>query len=442
MNNYEKGKMMIDPIMALQSVAVYATFFFGIYLIAKGKASAVVVFFILPIFWALVAGVPIQDIPQVIQGGWTMIVSVVLVFLIAGWMARVFMETGITENIVRRAVELGGGSPLLTVISVGAAVFICFLSMFGASGAIPLGIIALPALLAMGIPPTLAAILFVMPQVAGMAINPAAQLFSATIIVGEENVGSVYSDTFYVTLVFALIGFISFVLFAVYKMKIRKSMTARDGGTPEKVEYRRVPWYSLLAVVIPVVLVFLKVPVIPAFLAALAYGLITAHPPSIRETLDVFHRSLSEGFKDSAYIVAIQFAVGEIAYLGLRQPIFGDLLKSTLGAIVPTAAIGLTILFAMVPLAIYRGPLTWFGMGALTITAIIGSMTVSPLYLWLLTWPNTIYQGVMDPTNSAVAWTLGFTKVKDRDYLKQGVVWLWVTYGLCVALTYFLWPAH
>lgn len=439
----------MDPLMALQSIVVYATFALGLYLIAKGKASAIVVFFILPVFWALVAGIPIMGVANVIQNGWSMIVSVVLVFLIAGWMSRVFMETGITETIVRKAVELGGGSPVLTSISVGGAVFICFLSMFGASGAIPLGVIAIPALLGMGISPLLTALIFLIPSVAGMAINPAAQLFSATIIVGSANVGTVYSDTLPVTLLYAAIGFISFVIFVVYNLKIKKgsfatdgggSLVMPDGGNKEKIEYKKAPWYSLLAVVIPVLLVFLKVPVIPAFLAALAYGLITAHPPSIRKTMDLFHSSLTEGFKDSAYIVAIQFAVGEIAYLGLNDPTFGGLLKSTLGTIVPTEAIGITILFMALPLVIYRGPLTWYGMGALTISTIIGVMTISPLFLWLLTWPSTIFQGVMDPTNSGVCWALGFSKVPEKEYLKKGLIWLWVTWALAVLVAYFAWP--
>jgi Mg2+/citrate symporter len=439
----------MDPLLILQSVVVYATFGVGLYLIAKGKASAIVVFFILPVLWALVAGVPIEGIPDIFQKGWTMIVSVVLTFLVAGWMARVFMQTGITETIVRKAVELGGGSPMLTSISVGAAVFICFLSMFGASGAIPLGVIAIPALLGMGIPPVLTSLIFLMPSVAGMAINPAAQLFSATIMVGEDNVGAVYGDTFPVTAIMAAIGFISFVIFVVYNLKIRKNLSATDGGAPlmmrdggnkEKVEYKKAPWYSLIAVVIPVVLVFLKVPIIPAFMAALVYGLITAHPPSIRETMDVFHSSLSEGFKDSAYIVAIQFAVGMIAYLGLQEPIFGNLLKSTLGTIVPIDALGIVILFMMLPLVIYRGPLTWFGMGALTISAIMGVMTITPLFLWLVTWPSTIFQGVMDPTNSGVCWSLGFSKTSEKEYLKKGLVWLWVTWALAVFVAYIMWP--
>jgi len=440
---------MMDPLIILQSVVVYATFGLGLYLIAKGKASAIVVFFILPILWALVAGVPIQQIPNIVQDGWTMIVSVVLTFLVAGWMARVFMDNGITETIVRKAVELGGGSPMLTSISVGGAVFICFLSMFGASGAIPLGVIAIPALLGMGISPVLTALIFLMPSVAGMAINPAAQLFSATIIVGEANVGAVYADTFPVTAMYAAIGFVSFVIFVVYNLKIKKNLRATDGGVPltmlnggnkEKIQFKKAPWYSLIAVVIPVVLVFLKVPIIPAFMSALVYGLITAHPPSIRGTMDLFHSSLSQGFKDSAYIVAIQFAVGMIAYLGLREPIFGNLLQSTLGTIVPVDALGIVILFMMLPLVIYRGPLTWFGMGALTISAIMGVMTITPLFLWLVTWPATIFQGVMDPTNSGVCWALGFAKVPEKDYLRKGLVWLWVTWALVVLVAYFMWP--
>src|SRR5208283_3079943 len=80
-------------------------------------------------------------------------------------------KTGIAENIIRGAIELAGDRPTIVAMVVSIVTGLLFTSIYGVGAAIAIGVIALPIMMSMGIPPWVAAPAFTMAIGAGSYVN-------------------------------------------------------------------------------------------------------------------------------------------------------------------------------------------------------------------------------------------------------------------------------
>ena len=126
----------------------------------------------LPPIWALMLmGVLVLVIVQVMRGGITYkdyytllgsgptsLAATIITFLLAGIFARSQIETGIVENIVKRAAELGGDRPLIVALLLGFASAYVTIGAY-AGGVFVAHVTALPILISVGLNPVTAAVI-------------------------------------------------------------------------------------------------------------------------------------------------------------------------------------------------------------------------------------------------------------------------------------------
>lgn len=156
--------MLAGILMLLVYVAIVA-------FIIKGE-SPIISLLVLAILWAVLAGVPGKDIlAQILEKGGTAYASAIVIIVFGAWFGQALVKTGIAENIIRGAIELAGDRPVVVAMVVSAVTGLLFTSIYGVGAAISIGVIALPIMMSMGIPPWVAAPAFTMPIGAGNFVN-------------------------------------------------------------------------------------------------------------------------------------------------------------------------------------------------------------------------------------------------------------------------------
>src|SRR5258706_3743600 len=140
-------------------------------MIIRGQ-SPIIMYLILAVLWAMIAGIGVDDIQKkVIQAGGVAYASAVIIIVFGAWFAQILIQTGIAESVIRSAVELAGDRPLATAMTITLVTALLFTSMYGVGAAIAIGVIALPIMMSQGIPPYVAAPVFTMGIGAGTFIN-------------------------------------------------------------------------------------------------------------------------------------------------------------------------------------------------------------------------------------------------------------------------------
>jgi hypothetical protein len=80
--------------------------------------------------------------------------------------------------------------------------------------------------------------------------------------------------------------------------------------------------------------------------------------------------------------------------------------------------------FILSPLALYRGPLNLFGMGAPVVGIIHGSGILESSQIMVAFLSVGMLQGVCDPTNTHNVWISSFCKVPVAELTRQTLPWV------------------
>lgn len=412
----------------------------AVVLIVRGE-SPIITLLVLTVAWVALAGVPLDQIlAKVIDAGGTAYASSIIIIVFGAWFGQTLVKTGIAENIIRGAIELAGDRPVVVAMVVSIVTGLLFTSMYGVGAAIAIGVIALPIMMSMGIPPWVAAPAFTMPIGAGNYVN-----------LVEFNImkpmfpGIVYDQPY---LTFYFLGWAVYVACACamsfFNLKIRgiRKYSAVSVAAPAAARVK-IPWYAYFAPAIPVlVVILLKWPMIPAFILGTVYALVATQfgKRSTRESVDLFHRAFYDAFPDIATIAALWIICGMLI-VGGQLPEVQKVLNPVFGPLLPHDRLGVSIFFALLaPLAIYRGPFSVVGTGAALLAVFLNANVVSPVYLYCV-WRGAVnLQGSQDPTNSWTLWTIGFTKITHKQFLMTALPWGWLMVALCAFLAYFIVP--
>ena len=205
----------------------------------------------------------------------------------------------------------------------------------------------------------------------------------------------------------------------------------------------QIPWYAYFAPALPVVLVIaFKFTMIPAFLAGTFYAILATHfgQRKVRESIDLFHRAFYDAFPDIATIAALWIICGMIIVCG-QLPEVQKVLSPVFTPFLPRTPLGVTIFFAaLAPLALYRGPFSVIGTGAALLAMFLNAKMLSPVYLFCVWFGPINLQGSQDPTNSWTLWTIGYTKISHKQFLKTALPWGWLMCAINAFLAYFMLP--
>ncbi|OGM04488.1 MAG: hypothetical protein A2008_08180 [Candidatus Wallbacteria bacterium GWC2_49_35] len=393
--------------------------------------------------WAmcLAAGMPFTDfINVVVSGGSVKMASSIAVVVFGAIFARVIMKTGISGAIIKNAAELAGDRPLPIASALTAAVAFVFLGMNGLGAVIMIGSIAIPIMTSAGIKPVTAASLLLLGMQTGLAAN-AANYGAFIGIFGGEVVSSFFIPAFVISaLVTAL-----FIIVNVKNERVRSAWAEPDAAAINGKNDKKVPVAALIAPVIPIVTVFIFKAVwgfgaadkgmldavgssIFGFILASLYAILMTHPG---RTVNLFSGSIVEGIQDIAGVIFLFIGIGMLVS-SVTSPAVAVLLNPVINGLVPSGKMGFLIFFAALsPLALYRGPLNMFGMGA-GVAALLMSLKILPVAALAGAFVAVQYvQAVSDPTNSQNVWTAEYSGEETSSILKATLPYTWL---MCVAM--------
>ena len=359
--------------------------------------------------------------------------GIILVNVLWGaWFGRVMMETGIASTIIRRAVELGGSRPIVTVALLNIVVSLIFTTMMGAGPVIAIGVIVLPILMSLGIPKALALFTFVSSVSAGIYINPVLQ---GQIRGFFPNVNEFMPD-FTLAWYTRQFGFVAMgislvigtVLTGFFLARAKKShaWAAQTAHTNEV--QKNAPWYTLILPIVPVILhMWLDFPVIGGFIVAGFIGLFLTKTlkGGFKEGSQLVNKMYFDGVVDTAPLIGFLLVLPMFnAAAAYASPYFNVII----GPVLPSSEITILILFAfLLGMGLFRGPMTLFGSGAATLGVLLGTGHFSIPFLYVAFAVPTITGNIGSCiTQSWNAWGLAYTKVESRDFLKYSLPFLYI----------------
>jgi H+/gluconate symporter-like permease len=425
----------VDLFLGILMLLVYVGI---VVFIVKGE-SPIISLLLLAILWALLARVPVREIlTQVIDKGGTAYANAIVIIVFGAWFGQALVQTGIAENIIRSAIELAGDRPVIVAIVVSLVTGLLFTSLYGVGAAIALGVIALPIMMSMGIPPYVAAPAFTMAIGAGNYVNLVEfNIFKPMFpgILYEMPYLKFYFTGFFVYLLCACA--MSFFHLQFQGTRKYSAVTISPPSRP------KIAWYAYLAPAVPVVLVIAcKWTMIPAFLLGILYAILATQfgKRSFRGSVDLFHKTFYDAFPDIATIAALWIICGMLIICG-QLPAVQKVLNPVFGPLLPHTRLAASLFFAaLAPLGIYRGPLVVVGTGAAVLAMFLNANFLSPLYLYCVWRGPLSLAGSQDPTNSWTLWTIGYTKVTHRQFLQTALPWGWLMVAINAFLAYWMVP--
>jgi hypothetical protein len=384
-------------------------------------ALSVVVGLLLGVPW--IGGGNDSILGGIIASGAATLAPTMVTVIFGSWLGAVMDDTGIAQTLVRKAVELGGDRPYAVAFAVWFVGIFVGTVTGSAPAAILVGLIGIPAMLAAGVPRTVAASTVVVGLWCGnpLQLQTWKYLSQAMGVPQTDVVGYMLR---YLPIVLA-IGMI--FLFVQSKISGRVYTWAVSSARAEQ-PVRHAPWYSLVTPAIPIGIVLgsaaigASIDVIPALVVGIVYGVLTTKP---RDFNTVMLRTAYKGFELAAAPTYLFIVIGMLL-TAVRMPGIVPALRPLVGAIAPhnpwVYAIGFGLL---APLALYRGPLNIVGMGVGIAGVLLALGTYPPLVvLGTFASINGIV-GVSDPTGTQTVWAAEYAGVRPEDVMRQTLPFTW-----------------
>jgi hypothetical protein len=280
------------------------------------------------------------------------------------------------------------------------------------------GTIALPIMMSVGISPLVAATVMLCGQALGSGLNVSTwAIYQNTF--GLE-IGTIGKYTPYILVPMAITA----VLMIIYY--IRKEKTVRRAwAMPTKAdatEEKPVRTIALIAPIIPITIVLaFDFDVIPALMIGIIAAIILSTP---KRPLQLITKCFIEGIQNVAGALAVLIGVG-IIFTAVRTPEVLSVLEPVITKIAPQSPVVFVFFFGLLaPLALYRGPLNMYGMGA-GLAGILAAVGVNPVAAMFGLRTDAYLQVSTCPTNSQNVWVADFTKTEVNDIMKRHVVFIW-----------------
>lgn len=421
-------------------IILLISYFLLIRFAAKG-GNLMIGFFVMAIIWvafSIFGGQLTWDeaMVNVFQGGPESWGATAVIVIFGSWFGRILIETEIASSLIKKTVELSGENPLFTTVLLSVVTTLIFTSTFGAGAVVAIGIIVLPILMSLGVPKPLAVTSYLMSVGSGMYVN----------IVLFKQMQGIFTDYQYdwnyLKFGFSALGVQSLMVVLMLVIGLRKKKTFNMAAvidTLPAAKKKEIPIYGLVTPVIPVVLaIFFGWQPIPAFIVASLYALaVCGKLPNYKEGTRLITRTFYDGVVDVASLLGFLFILPMFNKAsGIAAPFF----QAVIGDFVPESTLVLCIAFALlIPLGLFRGPLTIFGAGSATV-GILQAMGVFPVsLLFPLIYIPTIAMNLSTcPTQSWNLWALNYSKVGAKEFMLTGVPFGWIAGAINVGLCFMM----
>jgi H+/gluconate symporter-like permease len=411
---------------SLQAIGILVVFLGMVILLMTRKISVIIALTIAAVLFCLIAGMPFMSsdasvttiMTNVLEKGSYAMASTMGAAIFGAIFGAILNNTGISKSIIRKAAELAGDKPLPVALALLAAAALIFSGATFVGITIMVGTIALPIMMSVGISPLLAATVMLCGQALGSGLNVSTwAIYQNTF--GLE-MGTIGQYTPYILVPMAVTA----VLMIIYH--IRKEKTVRRAwAMPTKadaVEEKPVRAIALLAPIIPITIVLaFDFDVIPALMIGIIAAVVLATP---KRPLQLITKCFIEGIQNVAGALAVLIGVG-IIFTAVRTPEVLAVLEPVITKIAPQSPVVFILFFGVLaPLALYRGPLNMYGMGA-GLAGILAAVGVNPVAAMFGLRTDAFLQVSSCPTNSQNVWVADFTKTEVNDIMKRHVVFVW-----------------
>ena len=435
-------------------IIMILSFFGMIWYCVKGY-NLMVGFFVMSVFWVILALVGNWMVPTAAMKGQNIISVLTNVFqtgpesygksilvnvFFGAFFGRVLMETGIAATLIRKVVELGGDKPRITMTLLCVVTSVIFTSMTGIGPVISIAVIVLPILLSLGISAPVAMFAFMGSIMAGIFANIVNfKQYQAIFATANKAYASYDYNTYFRFGIIAMIVALVVVMVVANVNLSRKKASHAWAASANANGIENAPAISWISVILPVILVVaINCPIILAFIIASVFALLTCG--KLKGSFTDICRMLAKMFADGAIDVAPM--VGFLLTLSMfnNAAIFAaPYFETLLGGFIPKSALMLAVVFAILtPLGFFRGPMNLVGCGAAILAVVVASANWPVMFLYPLFAVTTIAPQHLDVTQSWVAWGFGYTKVTARDYMKMSIPTGWIVGAIMCLTTFFL----
>lgn len=393
-------------------------------LISMDKLPAVLAIPFMALLFALIGGVPAEDIlTNIIAQGTTRLASALIAVIFGAWLGQVMLKTGIAESIIRKAAELGGDKPFPIGVTLVIASAILFTSIRGLGAVIMIGTIVLPIMTSIGIPSAVAACLLLM----GISIG---NLFNLGTWGFFTNISTVELTDIY-PFVVILAGLTAIAILAFFIIEFKRADIKLFWNANVEVASKttkQTPLISLFTPFVPLIFVLgFKWPIEAALIMGILYAIITTIPGrTIGESINTLTGSLYESFPDVAPAISLMIGIG-ILLNAVAHPNLNAAISGAMEKVMPTSKFAFILFFGlMAPLALYRGPFNLWGLGSGIVGIMVATDLIPPVAIMAAFLSISQVQYVCDPTNTHNVWSANFTKTNVTQILLKTLPYMWI----------------
>ncbi len=440
------------------------------------RISALLALPIMAILIAVMAGIPGQDIlTDVVSKGAVKLNATYTTTMFGAILAELLNKQGIAKSLIRWVAEFAGDNPFWLAVILTMVTALLFSTLGGLGAVIMVGTIVLPVMLSLGISNVTAGSLFLFGISTGGMFNIAGwQLYMDVLKLQQAQIIS-FVVPFSMIMSMIVIGFLLLELKSVKNLKYAAVclgilgsaffMLSSHGQTalvaPSKIiepysimaaamviillswyaiERHRGhildnPSFALVTPIIPLILVlFFNWDFIPAFMFGIAFCVLATWK---RNSVNVLTRSIIDGITSVIPAVVLMIGIGMLINSVMHPAVTGSI-KPILTAVIPTQPVPYVIVFtASAFLALYRGPLSLWGMGSGLVALIQTATTLSSSAIMSMLMSVGQIQGICDPTNTANIWIATYLNTDTQVLLRKTIpfAWIGVFLGLCLAVS-------
>jgi TRAP-type transport system large permease protein len=397
-------------------------------LILTKKLPTAFALVLLAVVVGLLAGAPLSGgknsiFDGILQTGSASLASTMIAIIAGSWLGALMDVTGIAATVVRKTVELGGDRPYGVAVGVFLVATLTGSVTGSAPAAMLIGLIAIPALIGIGLPPVTASGVVVVGLSAGIPFELFSwQFLSQAVGVPVSQVRDFQLTLFPVVLVLGL----GYVLVESRRHGTVHAWAMRT-DTPDAPAKTRLdaPWYSLLTPLVPILLALVfGVAIVPALLAGILYALLTTTRPGKLATTAL--RTAFRGFEIAAAPTMLFIAIG-VLLQAVKLPGVVSALGPLVDAITPhNPVLFVVVLGVLAPLCLYRGPFNIYGMGAGVAGVLLaGHVYPAQAVLGIMSSYNQLL-GVSDPTSTQTVWAAEFAGVRPERLMVRTLPYTWL----------------
>jgi Mg2+/citrate symporter len=462
--------------MAIGCACLFVFFAMALLMYSR-KLSALLALPLMAITIAAIAGIPSTDIlGEVINKGAVKLYNTYTTTMFGAVLAELLNKQGIAKSLIRWVAEFAGDNPFALGIVLTLTTAVLFSTLGGLGAVIMIGSIILPVMLSLGISNLTAGGLYLFGISLGGMFNIASwQLYVDVLKINPADIIT-FVVPFALIISAVILGFLTIELASWRNLRYAAlSLCGLAGGAyyilhrhhdtalaqAAKIDERSIsvvaallgillilailrhlrnakenPGFALFTPLIPLVLVlFFRWDFIPAFVAGIAYGTLITWK---RNSINLLTRSILDGITAVIPAVVLMMGIGMLINAVSHKAVTTSI-APLLAQIIPTHRLPYILVFtAIAPLALYRGPLSLWGMGS-GLVALVQKATelTSQAIMGMLMSVGQI-QGICDPTNTANIWIANYLGTDTQILLRKTIPYAWVAVvcGLILSTTF------